>query len=97
MLVYMNMQYFHRINIYVLLLSLSALLSQAVTCSDRQDCVVAPGAVSAQDGNADRFCLHCRTAHTLLLQSSLLQGVHGLTVTFALRERQTVMTALHVF
>lgn len=85
----MNMQYFHRINIYILLLSLSALSSQAVTGSDRQDCVVAAGAVSAQDGNAERFCLHCRTAHTLLLHSSLLQGVHGLTVTFALRERQT--------
>lgn len=52
---------------------------------------MAAGAVSAQDGNAERFCLHCRTTHTLLLHSSLLQGVDGLTATFALRNRQIDM------
>lgn len=92
----MGMQHFPRINIYVLPLSLSALSGETVTCSDGQDCVMAAGAVCAQDGNAERFCLHCRTTHTLLLHSSLLQGVDGLTATFALRDRQTdsVMTPL---
>lgn len=50
---------------------------------------MAPGAVRAQDGNAERFCGHGRAAHTLLLHSSLLQGVDGLTATLALRVRQT--------
>lgn len=85
----MDIEHFPWINIYILLLSLSALSRETVTGSDRQDCVMAAGAVSAQDGNAERFCLHCRTTHTLLLHSSLLQGVDGLTATFALRDSQT--------
>lgn len=75
--------------IYSPLFSLRALSRQTITCSDRQDRVVATGAVRAQDGNAERFCLHGRAAHALLLHSSLLQGVDGLTATFALRDRQT--------
>lgn len=81
------------IHIYSLSFSLhcldSALSRQTVTCSDRQKCVVASGAVRAQNGNAERFGLHSRAAHTLLLHSSLLQGVDGLTATFALKDRQT--------
>lgn len=74
---------------YSLLFSLRALSRQTVAFSDRQDRVVATGAVRAQDGDAERFCLHGRAAHALLLHSSLLQGVDGLTATFALRDRQT--------
>lgn len=85
----MDMQYFPLIYMNIVVPSLSALSGQTVTRCDRQDCVEASGAVSAQDGNTERFCLHGRTTHTLLLHSGLLQGVHGLTATFALRDRQT--------
>lgn len=77
------------IHIYSLSFSLRALSRQTVTCSDRQKCVVASGAVRAQNGNAERFGLHGRATHTLLLHSSLLQGVDGLAATFALKDRQT--------
>lgn len=88
----MDIQHFPWIHTYLyILLSLSALARETVTGSDGQDCVMAAGAVSAQDGNAERFCLHCRTTHTLLLHSSLLQGVDGLTATFTLRDRQIDM------
>lgn len=75
--------------IYSQSLALIALSRQTVTCGDRQDCVVVTGAIGAQDGNAERFGLHGRAAHTLLLHSSLLQGVDGLAATFALTDRQT--------
>lgn len=75
--------------IHRLSFSLHALSGQTVTLSDRQDRVVCTCAVGAQDGNAEGFCLHGRAAHTLLLHSSLFQGVDGLTATFALTDRQT--------
>lgn len=72
-----------------LFLSLGALFGQTVACSDRQDSLVATSAVGTQDGNTERLRLHGSTTHTLLLHSSPLQGVHGLTATFALTDRQT--------
>lgn len=70
-------------------LSLGAVFGQTVTCSDRQHSVVALSAIGTQEGNAERFGLHGSTADTLLLHSSPLQGVYGLTATFALTDRRT--------
>ena len=70
-------------------LALGAVFGQTVARSDRQDGVVATSAVGTQDRDAQRLRLHSRTAHTLLLHSRPLQGVHGLTATFALTDRRT--------
>lgn len=68
---------------------LGAVFGQTVTCSNRQDSMVCPGAVGTQDGNIERLRLHSSTAHALLLHSGPLQRVHGLTLTFALTDRPT--------
>lgn len=80
----------HRHSAFVnsLSLCLGAAFGQTVTCSDRQDSLVATSAISTKDRNAKRLCLHSRTTHTLLLHSGPLQGVYGLTATFALTDRQ---------
>lgn len=77
------------INSLSLSLALGAVFGQTVARSDRQDGVVATSAVGTQDRDAQRLRLHSRTAHTLLLHSRPLQGVHGLTATFALTDRRT--------
>lgn len=69
-------------------LGLSAAFGQTVTLGDRQDGLLAAGAIGAQDGNAERLRRHSRAAHTLLLHRCPLQGEHGLTATFALPGRQ---------
>ena len=79
--------------IHPLPFSLRALSRQTVTCCDRQERVLATGAVRAHHGDAERFGPHGRAAHTLLLHSSLLQGVDGLTATFALADRQTDLSS----
>lgn len=70
-----------------LCLDLGAVFGQTVTRSDGQHSLVAAGAISTQDGNAERLCLHGGTTHALLLHHCPLQGVNGLTATFALPAR----------
>lgn len=69
--------------------SLGAVSGQTVACSDRQDSVVTTSAICAHNRNAERLGLHSSTAHTVLLHSGPLQGIHGLTAAFALTDRQT--------
>lgn len=73
---------------FALSLSLRAAFGQTFTRSDRQDSVVATSAISTANRNAERFCLHGSAAHAVLLHSVPLQGVHGLTATFALTDTQ---------
>ena len=69
-------------------LCLGALFGQTVTCGDWQDSVLASRAVGTEDGDSEGLCLHGSTAHTLLLHSGLVQGVHGLAAAFALMDGQ---------
>lgn len=70
-----------------LYLGLGAVFGQTVTRGDGQHSLVAAGAISTQDGNAERLCLRGGATHALLLHRCPLQGVNGLTATFALPDR----------
>lgn len=87
--------YTQSINLYNLCLlffffhSLGAVSGQTVAFGYRQNCVVATSAIGTHDRNVERLRLYRSTANALLLHSSPLQGVHGLTATFALTDRKT--------
>ena len=81
--------YIDKISVLSLFLFLGAVFGKTVACCDRQDSVLAASAVGTQYRNTERLRLHSRTAHTLLLHASPLQGVNRLTATFSLKDRQT--------